>query len=170
PVSMNRRRKFPICSRPRYSALHELSPGNRSIASLRNVRSSGRTSPALSRSVARRTMRSASQEIMRLPPRPAQVAPVLDSDGPALVVAPASSDLQIARGKSLQAKPRALHELRGRDVRRLDVRLQAMEPEIGERMTKDQAESLGHVANAGVRLEPVIAEVAALEPASNDLV
>ena len=47
---------------PRYSPPHELSPGNRSIASLRNVRSRGRASPRLSRSVARRTMRRASQE------------------------------------------------------------------------------------------------------------
>src|SRR5439155_19615754 len=133
---MNRRRKLPICSRPRYSALHELSPGDRSIASLRNVRSSGRTSPALSRSVARRTMRSASQEIMRLPPRPAQVAPVLDSACPAPVVAPASSDLQESRREPLQMEPGALHELRGRDVRRLDVRLQAIEPDVGARMAK----------------------------------
>src|SRR6266550_1657992 len=115
-------------------------------------------------------MRRASHEIIRLPPRPARVAPVLDGDGPSLVVAPTPGDLQVTRREPLEPETGALHERSRSDVRRLDVRFQAMEPELGERMTEHKSESLGHVALPGVRLEPVVTEVAALEPASDDLV
>src|SRR5262245_41861929 len=98
-------------------------------------------------------------------PRPA----VLDRDRPVLVVAPAAADLQVPTREALLAEPAAADERDRAVVLRLDVRLDAMEPEIFERVPQDQLEPLAHVAFAGERLERVVAEVGVAEVAVEDL-
>src|SRR6185437_10056361 len=93
----------------------------------------------------------------------ATISPVLPRDRPALVVAPAAADLQIARRVALVAKARALHEELRALVVRLDVRLQAVEPQAAEAVPHHELQPFRHQPRAGRRRERVVAEVRALE-------
>ena len=104
------------------------------------------------------------------PRRRAAAGPGLPHDGPALVVAPASPDLQVARREALLPEPEPPHQPPGVAIPRLNVGLQAVEPEAPERVAQDQRQAFRHVALARVRPERVVAEVGALEVPAHDLV
>ena len=57
-------------------------------------------------------------------------APGLGADRPALVVAPAAADLQVARRESLELEPAALGQCDRRRVAGLDVRLEPVQAEL----------------------------------------
>src|SRR5215470_19508885 len=65
-------------------------------------------------------------------------APGFREDRPALVVAPAAEDLEIARGESLAAKAQAAHQTDRPAVGRLDVRLQSVQPPAPESLGDDE--------------------------------
>src|SRR5207248_10956156 len=95
--------------------------------------------------------------------------PVLARQRPPFVVAPAASDLQIARREPLELEAGALDEPLRAVVPRLDVRLDAVELQLAEDVAQDELEPLRHQALARVRRERVVAEVRALEKAVRDL-
>ena len=75
--------------------------------------------------------------------------PLLRADGPALVVGPAATDLEVPLGEALLDEPAPGDERdRGR-VAGLDVGLDAVQLQRGERFAQHQLQALGHVALAG---------------------
>src|SRR4051794_27325837 len=95
--------------------------------------------------------------------------PLLGEDRPALVVAPAPVDLQVARREPLEPEAGALRQRDRRLVVRLDVRLDAVQPHRAERVPQHQLGALGHVALARVRRADGVAEVRAQERPAKDL-
>src|SRR4051812_21394177 len=95
--------------------------------------------------------------------------PALRTDGPALVVAPASADLQVARGEALVLEAAAACQRHRGVVARLDVRLEAVQPQRPERLAQQQLHALGHVAVALEARHAAVAEERALQPAADDL-
>src|SRR5262249_13995297 len=98
-----------------------------------------------------------------------RVPPLLAEGRPALVIAPAPGDHEVARGGPPTPEAEGLGQGPGEPVAGLDVGLEAVEPEAPEGVTEDEREALGHVALAGVSAAPVVAEVGALERAPHDL-
>src|SRR5579859_4676718 len=99
--------------------------------------------------------------------RPA--APVVGQDRPALVIAPATGNLQIPRREALTAKSRPAGQGNRGPIVGLDVGFHAVQPEVGEGITEDKLDRLAHVSLPGVRLTHGVAKVRALERAANDL-
>src|SRR5438874_3224882 len=96
-------------------------------------------------------------------------APVVGQNRPALVVAPAAADLEVATRESLAAKAGPSRERDRGAVSGLDVCLDPMEIEVDESVTQHQFEPVAHEPLAGVRLAHRITEVCALERASGDV-
>src|SRR5487761_2148916 len=67
-------------------------------------------------------------------PRGAGLSPLRSPQRPALVVAPAPADLEIARRIAFPLKPARTHQRDGGDVVRLDIGLQPVQLECGEGM------------------------------------
>src|SRR5947208_2394688 len=74
--------------------------------------------------------------------------PVLREDGPALVVAPAPANLQVAPRVALSDEARPCGQRDGRDVARLDVRLDPVQLQILEGVAQHKPNPLGHVTAA----------------------
>jgi hypothetical protein len=85
------------------------------------------------------------------------------------MVSPAAAQLEVTRGVAFEVEPEPLHESERSHVSRLDVRLEAVEPKLLERVLKYEAKRLAHVPLAGEWGADVIAEVGALERAAGDL-
>src|SRR5262249_5699028 len=96
-------------------------------------------------------------------------SPVLARDRPALVVAPAAADLQVARRVALVAEACPLDEALRPFVVGLDVRLEPAQLQLSERVAQDELEAFRHQSLAGRGGERVVAEVRALEEAARDL-
>ena len=94
-------------------------------------------------------------------------APILDQKCHAHVIAPAARDPDVTPRKAFADEPGAAHERERARVRRLHVRLDAMELQP-RNATEHELQAFGHVAGARVRREGVIAEVGALEKAADD--
>src|ERR1700680_2703898 len=97
------------------------------------------------------------------------LAPDLGAQGPALVVAPAVADLEVARRETLEHEAAALDQRDRRQVAGLDVGLEAMQAQVQEGVPQQQLHALGHVALASVGSADVIAEISALQRAAHDL-
>jgi len=67
-------------------------------------------------------------------------------------------------------KPRAAHEHDGAAITRLDVRLDAVEPERAEGLPEHERERLRHVAPPRMGRADLVAEIPAAEDAAYDLV
>src|SRR5689334_3666720 len=97
------------------------------------------------------------------------LAPFLREEGPALVVAPAATDLQIARREALATEAGALGECDRGAVAGLDVGLDPVQAQGGERPAQDELDPFSHIPIAGVGLPGGVAEVGALKGATDDL-
>src|ERR1044071_9434669 len=95
--------------------------------------------------------------------------PVLREDGPALVVAPAPADFQVAPRVALFPEARPFDQRDGGEVARLDVRLDPVQLQLLEGVAQQEANRLGHVAAARVRPARIITQVGALQVAPRDL-
>src|SRR3954468_17168437 len=95
---------------------------------------------------------------------------LLGGDRPALVVAPRAADLEISGRKTLAAKAGAGSQRLRSLVTGLDVRLEAVQPHLTERLVNDEVEAFGHVALAGVRQKPVVADERLAQAAEDDRV
>src|SRR5262249_40989614 len=96
-------------------------------------------------------------------------APVLARDRPPLVVAPASSHLQVPRREAFQPEPGALREGDRAGIARLDVRLQPVESQASERFAEHELHRLRQIAPAGELGDRPIAEKGTLEFPADDL-
>src|SRR5206468_5410029 len=96
-------------------------------------------------------------------------APLLGADRPSFVVAPLATHLQVARREPLVLKAAPHRQGNRRLVRRLDVRLQAMETQVGEGPPDGEPDRLGHVALPRLPRNAPIADEPALEGSANDL-
>src|SRR3954467_4897836 len=89
-------------------------------------------------------------------------------NGPPLVVAPATPDLQVARRKTLAPETRLLGERERALVGGLDVRLDAVQSQLAEREAQRQLHALAHIALPGVRPADPVTHVRVLERAAHD--
>src|SRR4029078_10412616 len=88
---------------------------------------------------------------------------------PALVVAPAAADLQVARREALPREAARPGERERRRVGGLDVGLQTVQLQRAERVAHGRAQSFAHQTLSLEPGERVVAEVRAAECAKNDL-
>src|SRR4051794_12538513 len=93
---------------------------------------------------------------------------LVGEDRPALVVAPAPADLEIPRREPFAAEARLLHESQRALVRRLDVGLDAVQPQVAEREAQRQLHPFAHVTLTCERLSSPVAQVRVLERATDD--
>src|SRR5438445_2805277 len=70
-------------------------------------------------------------------------------EGPPLVIAPPAEDLQVARGESLTPEAAAPDEADRGAVAGVDVRLQAVQAELTERVAGHESDALAHIAFDG---------------------
>src|SRR5262249_50867264 len=123
----------------------------------------------------RPTSASTARRALAARPRNAEVGgpmstPVLRQQCPALVVAPAASNLEVSSRESFATKSQATNKGARRVVARLDVCLYAMEVQLSERPAQRQREPLGHVPTSRMRNKRIVAEIGAPKSAVNDLV
>lgn len=85
------------------------------------------------------------------------------------MVSPAPADFEIARGVAFEVEAEALDQSEGGHVLRLDVRFEAVQAELPERVVKHESKGLAHVSLSGEGRPDVIAQVGTLEPSSRDL-
>src|ERR1700683_2834168 len=91
--------------------------------------------------------------------------PFLGEDGPALVVAPAAADLQVAGGEAFAPEAGGPGERERGLVAGLDVRLETVQPHDHKRMPQRKVDPLSHVSLPRVALPHGVSEVRALERA-----
>src|SRR4051795_5284556 len=94
---------------------------------------------------------------------------IVRQDRPALVVAPASADLQVARREALTPEARAFGQRQRALVARLDVRLDAVQEQLAEGEAQRQLHALVHVPTPREGLADPVAEIGVLERAADDL-
>jgi len=94
---------------------------------------------------------------------------IFAQNGPSLMVAPASCDLEIARRESFEPKSQRLDERQGASVLRLDVRFESMHTELRKRMPQHQFQSLSHQALSLMSQQGIEAEISTLERAAENL-
>src|SRR3954452_9326084 len=95
--------------------------------------------------------------------------PLLGEDRPALVVAPAPVDLQVARREALEPEARPLGQRDRRLVVGLDVRLDPVQPECSESVLEHELDPLAHVAKPGIRRPDGVTEIRVQERPAEDL-
>src|SRR5512134_939964 len=88
---------------------------------------------------------------------------------PAFVIPPATTDLQIARGKPFPGEPARSDQGDGGSVPGLDVRFESMQPEFLEGVPHDVREPLFHQTLPRTAGERVVTEVPTQEHAAHDL-
>src|SRR5688572_13710045 len=98
------------------------------------------------------------------------ISPVFGEYRPAFVIAPAAADLQIPRRQSLSPEAQCLHQRLRPMVAGLDVRLQAVKPDLLERVRNDLSDTVFHQPAPSIRRESVIPEICTSKAAVNDLV
>ena len=96
-------------------------------------------------------------------------APDLRPDGPTLVATPLGADHQVAGRVPLPLETEPPYESQRRSVRRLDVRLQAMQAELLEGDVHHRSETRRHEAAPRVGREGAVAQLRGLERAPDDV-
>src|SRR5690349_13691650 len=95
--------------------------------------------------------------------------PLVGEHGEAHVIAPAAGDLHVTPRVTLTHEADARDERKRAAVRRLHVRLDAMQLQRAEGVIEREHERFAHVAVTDERSERVVADVRALERAADDL-
>jgi hypothetical protein len=85
------------------------------------------------------------------------------------VIAPSTTDLQVAWRVAFASKPEAPHETDRRPIAGLDVGLETMQSEATKRFGDHERQRFGHQTLPWPWLERVIAEIAALQRTVDDL-
>src|SRR5262249_21451896 len=88
---------------------------------------------------------------------------------PALVIAPAPGNLQVALRKPLQCKSEPLDQSSRSLVAGLDVRFHAVQLELAERIRQRELDAFSHVASSVERRERVVAHERALKEPAHDV-
>lgn len=86
-----------------------------------------------------------------------------------LVIAPATTDLQVAPCEPFLAEAGATHERDRSLVAGLDTHLHPVESKVAERVPEDELQPFAHEPLTGEGLERVVPEVGASEPPVEDL-
>src|SRR4029077_16653696 len=95
--------------------------------------------------------------------------PLIDQQSPALVIAPPTADPEIAARVPFPSKAQALYQRDRSAVVRLNVRLDAVQPQRTDRAAPRCPQRLAHIALAGERRTDVVAQVRAAEFPGHDL-
>ena len=86
------------------------------------------------------------------------------------MVAPAPGNLQVALGRSLESKPKALNQCLRPHIGRLDVRFEPVQLELAKRILDHRRQARCHEAARLEGSEGVVAKIRILKQASNNLV
>jgi hypothetical protein len=95
--------------------------------------------------------------------------PFLVADRPPLVILPASGNLQISWRKTLHSKTKARGECFGKDILRLDICFDPVQPEAFECIGQRETKRFGHITLAGEFPAYPVPDEGALQIASKNL-